>query len=346
MYKLSFKSGSLIIDCESQDIDALNTYLKWDDRINVWRARADHYRSIVMILRENNSEFEDLCPDYKPIDITMDSTLELRDYQNEALGKWEEGGKQGVIVLPTGVGKSIVGAAAIARTKRPALVVLPTIDLMQQWASMLEKMFQQPIGMLGGGSRDVQDITVSTYDSAVIMMEYIGNRFGFLICDECHHLPGAVNRTLAEMSIAPFRMGLSATPERDDGMEEVIFDLLGPEVYRRDIKEFSTDTLSAYEVVRIEVELEEDEQETYDLNREIYRAFLSKYNIRFTGPQSWNRFIQQCARMPDGKEAMKAYMTQKKISTSCRQKMLAIEGLLKTHAGERIIIFTQYNDLA
>lgn len=58
--------------------------------------------------------------------------------------------------------------------------------------------------MLGGGEREILDFTVSTYDSAVLNMEFIGNRFGLLVCDECHHLPGPETRLAAAMSIAPY----------------------------------------------------------------------------------------------------------------------------------------------
>ena len=65
--------------------------------------------------------------------------------------------------------------------KVPSLVVLPTIDLMNQWATQLEKHFGVEVGMLGGGSKEVRDLTVSTYDSAILSVDRIGNQFGFLL---------------------------------------------------------------------------------------------------------------------------------------------------------------------
>ena len=68
--------------------------------------------------------------------------------------------------------------------------MVPTIDLMHQWQKGLSDIFGIHVGMLGGGEKDIQALTVSTYDSALLMMEWLGDRFGLLIFDECHHLPG------------------------------------------------------------------------------------------------------------------------------------------------------------
>ncbi len=68
-------------------------------------------------------------------------------------------------------------------------------------------------------------------------MEFIGNRFGLIVFDECHHLPGQINRMAASMCIAPYRLGLTATPEREDDGEEVMEQLIGPVVFRAYIDE-------------------------------------------------------------------------------------------------------------
>ena len=68
--------------------------------------------------------------------------------------------------------------------------------------------------MLGGGHREILDLTVATYDSAYLMIEHIGHRFGMLVFDECHHLPSPQYQMIAQAAIAPFRLGLSATVER------------------------------------------------------------------------------------------------------------------------------------
>jgi superfamily II DNA or RNA helicase len=86
-------------------------------------------------------------------------------------------------------------------------------------------------------------------------MERMGNRFGLVIFDECHHLPSGVHRIAAEMCIAPFRLGLSATPDRADGEDTLLERLIGPFVFRRETHELAGEYLSDYTVVRLRVEL-------------------------------------------------------------------------------------------
>ena len=104
--------------------------------------------------------------------------LSLRDYQKRALDNWVKAGKKGCIVLPTGSGKTVIGVKAIEIVNSASLVIVPTIDLMDQWTSVLSKYFTDiKIGNLGGGRDDIQAITVSTYDSAYIRASGLGNQF-------------------------------------------------------------------------------------------------------------------------------------------------------------------------
>src|SRR5207302_11119683 len=108
--------------------------------------------------------------------------------------------------------------------------------------------FDVPVGLLGGGCYDLQALTVTTYDSAYIHLERWGHRFGLLVFDECHHLPGPTYATAAVGSLAPFRLGLTATPERADGAEALLPALIGPIVHRREIKQLAGVDLAACRV--------------------------------------------------------------------------------------------------
>ena len=127
----------------------------------------------------------------------------------------------------------------------------PTIDLMNQWYDELTLSFGVEIGLLGGGYYDIQPITVTTYDSAYMNMERLGDRFGLIVFDECHHLPGPTYGLAATCSIAPFRLGLTATPERADNAHTHLDQLIGPIVYRREITQLRGEYLADYRVERL-----------------------------------------------------------------------------------------------
>src|SRR5438132_11938519 len=114
---------------------------------------------------------------------------------------------------------------------------------------------------MGGGSYDIQPLTVTTYDSAYIHLERWGNRYGLLVFDECHHLPGPTYMLAAVGSIAPYRLGLTATPERADGQEVLLPELIGPIVYRREIKQLSGDYLAEYRTEKVFVDLSAEEKQ-------------------------------------------------------------------------------------
>ncbi len=346
MIDISFEQGTILLTgLDHEHTAMLAQWITFDERSDCWRARAMHYAPIVLTLHRGKIEYSDNARDFKKLALAHTGEMKPRDYQQQALEAWWKSGGRGVVVMPTGSGKSFLANICMLKAQRSTLVVVPTIDLMHQWATQLEKFFGCSIGMLGGGNKNVQDITVSTYDSAVIHMEYIGNRFGFVVFDECHHLPGNVSRNAALMSIAPFRLGITATPERNDGGEEVLYELLGPLAYRIEIDELEGKVLSPYQTVRFSVELDPDEKEQYDLYRKVYTDFLKSAAIDFSR-DGWSQFIIQACRRAGGKEALKAFMEQKRIARTCRSKFAKIWELLMQHAGERMIIFTADNNTA
>ena len=259
---------------------------------------------------------------------------------------WIEAGKKGVVSLPTGAGKTILAVMLIAEVSRPTLVVVPTIDLLNQWKAILESFFSVKVGALGGGHRDICELTVSTYDSAQMYIDRMGDKFGFIVFDECHHLPAEQYQYIAKSSIAPFRLGLSATVERPDGKEEVIYDLLGEKVYEGHISDMVSNVLSPYDVVCVEVPLSEEDQFKYKEARSIYTGFIKKNRIMMSGPGGWQEFIRKSATLPGGKEAMRAYREQKQISLSSEEKLKELWKILCSHRNERIIVFTNDNALA
>lgn len=117
-------------------------------------------------------------------------------------------------------------------------------------------------------------MSVTTCDSACIHMAELGDRFGLIVFDECHHLPGRIRQDAARMSTAQKRLGLTATPERSDGRHSDLLELVGPTAYELSINAVRGKSLAEYEVVRIPVHLSESEQRRYDLLSEEVQSYV------------------------------------------------------------------------
>lgn len=344
---LRFKSGTLVFDGGILP-ECLKPYFSYDSRTLEYRARGCDYRDIMEAARRNAVNLTDSASSFAGVELNFVCAVTPRPHQQAAYVAWRRNSWRGIVALPTGGGKSFLAAMAIRKLQRPALILVPTIDLLLQWHSLLKRLFGVEIGLLGGGEKRVLPITVSTYDSAVIYMEELGNRFALLICDECHHLPGAVYRSAAEQSIAPYRLGLSATPELDPdaGRLALLYGLLGGIVYRVEVAELEGDTLAPYTVKSIVLELSGAEREEYDYYRRIYRDFTVRNRIDFGKDSGWRDFLMAVSRRPDGRQAFQAYLRQREISRRGAAKLSAVWELLCRHRSERILIFTADNAMA
>jgi superfamily II DNA or RNA helicase len=318
----------------------------WDQRTRLFRAPAHCYRDLVLALKSGGYDLADDARDYGPLALALRHPIMPREHQAKALKAWVDGGRRGVVQLPTGAGKTFLAVLALVQTGRPALIVVPTIDLLHQWQEVLRHFLGTQIGALGGGEREIRPLTVSTYDSAVLHAERLGNRFGLLIVDECHHLPAPQYRVIALGAIAPFRLGLSATVERADGRETEIFDLLGPLVYEGRIDQMVSTVLAPYDVVSIQVPLTPEETAAYQEARALYTAFLRRAGVDFSSPQGWMDFVRRAARMPGGKEAMRAYRDQKRLAQASSAKLTELWRILGDHRDDRVIVFTDDNAMA
>src|SRR5262249_13293518 len=218
------------------------------------------------------------------------------------------------------------------------------IDLMNQWYDLMLSAFNVEVGLIGGGYFEVGAITITTYASAFRFMERLGNRFGLIVFDECHHLPGNVYREAAELAIAPFRLGLTATPERADGSEELLEPLVGPTIYRREAQEMAGEYLADYTIVRVRVELNANERKAYNEARRVYREFVSAQGIRMSSPQGWQQFVNASARSEAGRRAMLAYRESKRIAFGTEAKMRVLVEILNRHRRDRALIFTADNE--
>ncbi len=340
---LAFDGGTLIVSGPDPQQLAALPYGQLDARTNAHRAEAIHYRALVEHLRREKIPYTDAARAYQPTPWPLRTIRDPFPHQTEALQTWQLAVGRGVVVLPTGTGKTFLAILAINQIGRPTLVVTPTIDLLNQWYGELAVAFDVPIGAVGGGNHEYQPLTVTTYDSAYIHLDRWGNRFGLLVFDECHHLPGPTYLSAATGSIAPYRLGLTATPERSDGQEGVLDAVIGPIVYRREIKELAGDFLAEYQAVRLYVELSAEEQQCYQQARDQYRRFVDEKRISMGGPHGWQRFIQETCRSKEGRLAFQAYREQRRLALAAPAKLCVLQKLLDQHRQDRILIFTHDN---
>jgi superfamily II DNA or RNA helicase len=347
MITIQFDRGTLLVHCEENSYLVQNIgHCQWDPRTCCFRLPGYQYYHLVASLYRAGVAYRDEARAYTTLELAWSLNQTPFPYQSEAITAWQKHGRRGYIVLPTGAGKSFVGALAVASAGRSALVVVPTIDLMHQWYDTLQTYFGDiQVGLIGGGYFEVGPLTVITYDSAHRHLEDLGNRFGLIVFDECHHLPSATYRLSAEFAIAPYRLGLSATPERVDGGHYGLTDLIGPCVYRKTITELSGQYLAEYEVIEISARLSKDELAAYRQNRAVYRQFLQDKNLRMS-PGNWQRFISLTCKSKEGRRAFLAYLKQKDIAQATPAKLQILQKLIKKHHNDRILIFTHDNATA
>ncbi len=319
-------------------------YATWDDRVEKFRIPAIYYRPLVEALQAEKINFIDEAKAFSPLELIPSLEMEPYPHQSEALLAWKLAGRQGVVVLPTAAGKTYLAQLAMQSTPRSTLIVVPTLDLMHQWYAQLEAAFPDvEVGLLGGGSRDRTPILVATYDSAAIHAEALGNLYALLICDECHHLPTDFYRVIAEYAIAPYRLGLTATPDRSDNRHNDLNTLLGKVVYHKTPEELAGTALAHHQIVQIKVKLSIEERDRYNQLIQERNKFLRQSNISLGSIQGWQTFVQASCRSPTGRRAMLAHREAREIALGTDGKLKILTDILTQHYPERTIIFTADN---
>ena len=288
---------------------------------------------------------------------------------------WERAGCRGVVVKPTGTGKTEIALTIIARHRVSALIVVPLRDLMYQWQRRIRQGLGVDAGILGDGRREVWPITVTTYDSAYIHMKEIGNRFRLIVYDEAHHLPAPTLRESALDCLATLRLGLTATPWRADGADRLLEGLIGPVVFQEDITQARGRTLAGYSVVRVPIYLSEEEQGEFDALSRRIRAYVARRRreaaARPAGaaddagkvdpngravPRAeagrraefdWTRDLVSRSRGdPDAKAILRAYHRKLALIHRSAEKMRVLEDIFRLHPDDQIVIFTASNRMA
>jgi superfamily II DNA or RNA helicase len=324
--------------------DAVQNTARHDARLHAWRAMPLHLPLIEAALGDDAR----LSFDPRPaLEFPVALARPPRPYQQEALAAWQAADARGVIVLPTGAGKTFVAVMAVDALRLWTVVLVPTLDLLQQWrAALIDGLGapEQEVGLVGGGARDVRPLTVITYESAARHPRLL-SRFGLLVADEVHHLPAAAYRRIAEGAVAPCRLGLSATPERADGGHAALADLIGPEVYRREPADLArTGHIAPYEERKVEVSLVREERARYDASTKTYRGYLAARGLQVRTPEDFERLVlRRSGGDPMAYAALRAHQEARRIAFGARSKLAAVEELLERHRDERVLIFSEYN---
>ncbi|WCK56042.1 helicase-associated domain-containing protein [Aneurinibacillus sp. Ricciae_BoGa-3] len=257
----------------------------------------------------------------EPLDVTLNNEegFTPRSYQIEAVDAFYAGGSvyggNGVVVLPCGAGKTIVGIETMARIKMDTLILTSNTTSVHQWRAEILKwttLSPDQVGIYTGSEKEVCPVTISTYQ----MMTYKNasgefphldlfhrRNWGLILYDEVHLLPAPVFRMTADIQ-AKRRLGLTATLVREDGREEDVFSLIGPKKY--------------------ELPWRILEEEGY-----IARASCTEIRLPLVG--------QERSRYMEAGERQKF-----RIASENSRKIPAVKNLLQRHAGEQVLIIGQY----
>ncbi|MCT1493366.1 DEAD/DEAH box helicase [Corynebacterium sanguinis] len=207
-----------------------------------------------------------------PIELNHDG-WQLRDYQAYAAESFWEGGS-GVVVLPCGAGKTIVGAASMAQAKTTTLILVTNTVAGRQWRDeLLRRTTLQPeeIGEYSGERKEIRPVTIATYQVVTRKtkgeyraLELFDSRdWGLIIYDEVHLLPAPVFRMAADLQ-SRRRLGLTATLVREDGREDDVFSLIGPKRYDAPWKELEmAGYIATAECVEVRTTLTSEERMAY-----------------------------------------------------------------------------------
>jgi superfamily II DNA or RNA helicase len=166
--------------------------------------------------------------------------FDLRGYQLSGVLRLESKA-QGMIVLPCGGGKTFLGVGAVARIARTAIVLVHTDDLLDQWVEdVREKLGLEP-GVVNADRKELdRPVVVASVFSLAPLLEAdpaIGRRFGIVVTDECHHVPAITLQRCIRHLPARYRLGLTATPERQDGHTKLVDWSFGPKLLVKTVQE-------------------------------------------------------------------------------------------------------------
>jgi superfamily II DNA or RNA helicase len=339
---LHFDRGTILVSDVPSAIDLTDAPgLLWDARVRAHRVPAFRYSTLIRWFRDRGITF-DAGPLAKHEPTRAWADPGLREYQAAALSAWELAGRRGLIVLPTGSGKTRVALAAMAATRLPTLCLVPTRVLLEQWRQEIATVYPHAVGCYGEGRRELAPVTVATYESAYRHMDRIGHRFDLLIVDEVHHFGCGFRDEALEMALADARLGLTATPPRSPAHAARLADLVGPTVYELAIGDLTGRFLASFDVITLHLDLTDDERVHYS---HLHRRFTTAYAaFRHALPQAtWTEFVRIAGRSAEGRWAIAAWREARQLLALTQAKSDTLRTLIDRHGNARMLVFTADN---
>ncbi|MCP2326355.1 DNA excision repair protein ERCC-3 [Hamadaea flava] len=248
------------------------------------------------------------------IDLALDG-WSLRSYQKEAVEHFEAGGS-GVVVLPCGAGKTLVGAAAMASAKATTLILVTNTVAARQWKRELlarTSLTEEEIGEYSGERKEIRPVTIATYQVLTMrrggtfphLNVFDARDWGLIVYDEVHLLPAPIFRFTADLQ-ARRRLGLTATLVREDGKEGDVFSLIGPKRYDAPWKDIEAQGwIAPAECIEVRVTLTDEERMAYAMG-----------------------------------EAEERY----RMASTARTKLPVVQALVERHPDEQVLVIGAYLD--
>lgn len=337
--ELYFNHGTIVIKDPASNFEAGKfTDFVWDARVERYRAPACRYESILSNLREHKVEFQDHVNQSNKL-VGEWKDISLRPYQDAAIQSWIAAQKRGLIVLPTGSGKTRVAMRAMAMLRESTLCLVPTRVLLEQWLEQLKTFYSGKIGIYGDGTREIGEITVATYESAYRNISLFGNRFSLLIVDEVHHFGNGLRDEFFEMITASNRLGITGTMPQNPEQNTKLQHYIGAPVYELSITDLRGKYLADFELYSLHLNLTNRERELYNLNVNLFRNYYVMF--RKTCPEaSWQNFVCFACQTIDGRSAIRGLHRAKKLMSFPSAKAAALSSLLDRHRSQRVLVFT------
>lgn len=343
LVRLAFDRGTLLLEGVSRaHADRLPGVL-WDSRTRQYRAPPWRYRDLIVELKASGLALDDQVPRSFQTACGSWKTTELRPYQQAALMAWELGQRRGVVVLPTGSGKTRLAMAAV-RSVAPAatLCLVPTRVLLHQWVQELAQWYGGTIGCWGDGRRETTPVTVATFESGVRRAAELGARFELIVVDEVHHFGDKLRDEALEMCVASMRLGLTATPPENPTQLQRLTELVGPVQFELSIADLSGTYLANYDVVVLHAALNAEEWARYREERAVFTRVFRTFQRTSPGG-AWNEFVAVATRSEEGRRALAAWRRSKQIEAFPQAKRVLLAELLERHRRGRVLVFTPDN---